>query len=93
MALKITARKIKMQILTDLIVAIANGNKSRFATMTGISVHTIRTWEVKKKIPKDKVLYFEALMDNYKLRQINREYEEYFKLQNKISERVREEEK
>lgn len=76
-----------IEMLDKIINTITGGNQSEFARITHIKESTIKTWRDRKKVPDNKKLLLNTLLENHELKEKLADYEQYFTLQGKLSKK------
>jgi hypothetical protein len=74
-----------IELLDKAIEIYSNGNQAKFSKFSHIKESTIKSWRNRGTIPEDKKLLLNVLISKYELMQENKQYKEYFRLQNELT--------
>ncbi|MFX4240156.1 hypothetical protein ACOL3H_06620 [Aliarcobacter butzleri] len=74
-----------IELLDKAIEIYSIGNQAKFSKFSHIKESTIKTWRSRGTIPEDKKLLLNVLLSKYELIQENKQYKEYFRLQNELT--------
>ncbi len=74
-----------IELLDKAIEIYSKGNQAKFSKFSHIKESTIKTWRNRGIIPEDKKLLLNVLISKYELMQENKQYKEYFRLQNELT--------
>ena len=75
----------KSKLLDKAIEIYSNGNQAKFSKFSHIKESTIKTWRSRETVPEDKKLLLNVLLSKYELIQENKQYKEYFRLQDELT--------
>lgn len=74
-----------MELLDKAIEIYSKGNQAKFSKLSHIKESTIKSWRSRGVISEDKKLLLNVLISKYELMQENKQYKEYFRLQNELT--------